>query len=244
MIIGRFKRGDRVFKGLVEGDRIYFVDEPGFAFLSDVEILPPVRPGKIIALALNYRAHAVEMEKPLPSEPLIFLKPPSAVIGYGETILLPSMSRRVDYEGELGVVMGRRAQKVSYEEALDYVMGYTCFNDVTARDLQKKDGLFARAKGFDTFAAIGPWIETQLDPSSLSIRTRLNGGAVQDGNTSDMLFDVPALVSFISCIMTLEPGDVIATGTPPGVGPLSPGDEVEVEVEGIGRLLNPVALGE
>ncbi len=241
MRIGCFKSGDRVFKGLVEGDRVYFVDGPGFACLSEVEILPPVKPGKIIALALNYKAHAAEMGKPLPPEPLIFLKPPSAVIGYGEAILLPPMSQRVDYEGELGVVMGRRAREVSPEEALDYVMGYTCFNDVTARDLQRKDGLFARAKGFDTFAVMGPWIETELDPSSLTVRTYLNKKVVQDGNTSDMIFDVPALVSFISRIMTLEPGDVIATGTPPGVGPLSPGDEVEVEVEGIGSLVNPVA---
>ena len=242
MKLGIFKLGERAFRGVVEEDRIYPLEGKGFYDVRELQILPPVRPGKIVALALNYRAHAAEMKKPLPPEPLIFLKPSTSVIGHGDDILLPSMSQRVDYEGELGVVMGKRARGVSQEEALDYVMGYTCFNDVTARDLQSKDGLFTRAKGFDTFAVLGPWIETHLDPFSLDIRTYLNGQVVQEGNTSNLIFDVPALVNFVSCIMTLEPGDIIATGTPPGVGPLSPGDKVEVEIEGIGKLTNPVAV--
>lgn len=242
MKLGIFKLGDRAFRGAVEEDRVYPLEGRGFYNIEELKILPPVRPGKIVALALNYRSHADEMEMPLPQEPLIFLKPPSAVIGHGDTILLPSMSKRVDYEGEIGVIIGKRTRGVSPKEALEYVMGYTCFNDVTARDLQSKDGLFTRAKGFDTFAVIGPWIETRLDPFSLSIRTRLNGQVVQEGNTSDLIFDVPTVVSFVSRIMTLEPGDVIAMGTPPGVGPLSPGDTVEVEIDGIGRLTNPVAV--
>ena len=241
MKLGIFKFGDRAFRGVVEGDRVYPLEGKGFYDVEELQILPPVRPGKIVALALNYKSHAAEMNKPLPTEPLIFLKPPSAVIGHGDTILLPPMSKRVDYEGEIGVVIGKRARGVSPKEALEYVMGYTCFNDVTARDLQSKDGLFARAKGFDTFAVIGPWIETRLDPSSLNICTRLNNQVVQAGNTSDLIFDIPTVVSFVSHIMTLEPEDVIAMGTPPGVGPLSPGDTVEVEIEGIGKLTNPVA---
>ncbi len=242
MKLGTFKLGDVVFRGVVEEGKVYSLKGPQSYRLDEVRILVPVQPSKVVAVALNYKAHAAEMGKPLPDEPLIFIKPPSAVIGHGDAILLPSMAGRVDYEGELGVVIGKKARGVPPEEALEYVMGYVCFNDVTARDLQKKDGLFARSKGFDTFAVIGPWMETSLDPSQLTIRTYLNGHLVQEGNTSDMIFGVPQLISFISHIMTLEPGDVIATGTPPGIGPLSPGDRVEVEVEGIGRLSNPVMV--
>jgi len=242
MKLGTFKVGEKIFRGVIEGERVYSLEVARNYPLEEVKVLPPVQPSKVVALALNYKAHAAEMGKPLPPEPLIFIKPPSAVIGPGDAILLPAMAGRVDYEGELGVVIGKRARGVSLSEALEYVMGYVCFNDVTARDLQKKDGLFARAKGFDTFAVIGPWIETSLDPSRVNVRTYLNGQLVQEGNTSDMIFDVPHLISFISRIMTLEPGDVIATGTPPGIGPLSPGDRVEVEVEGIGRLSNPVSV--
>ncbi len=242
MKLGTFQIKEKVFQGVVEKDRVYSLEGPRSYLLEEVKVLPPVHPSKIVAVALNYKAHASEMGKPLPQEPLIFIKPPSSVIGHGDAILLPSMAGRVDYEGELGVVIGRETKGVSPQEALECVMGYVCFNDVTARDLQKKDGLFARAKGFDTFAVIGPWIETSLDPSCLSIRTYLNGHIVQEGNTSDMIFNVVHLISFISHVMTLEPGDVIATGTPPGIGPLSPGDRVEIEVEGIGRLVNTVAV--
>ncbi|RLD98991.1 MAG: hypothetical protein DRI91_01875 [Aquificota bacterium] len=242
MKLGTFQIKDKVFQGVVEEDKVYSLEGPRSYLLEELKVLPPVHPSKIVAVALNYKAHAAEMGKPLPPEPLIFIKPPSAVIGHGDAILLPSMAGRVDYEGELGVIIGREARGVSPQEALDYVMGYTCFNDVTARDLQKKDGLYARAKGFDTFAVVGPWLETALDPSRVTVRTYLNGQVVQEGSTSDMIFSVPYLISFVSHVMTLEPGDVIATGTPPGVGPLSPGDTVEVEVGGIGRLVNPVAV--
>jgi 2-keto-4-pentenoate hydratase/2-oxohepta-3-ene-1,7-dioic acid hydratase in catechol pathway len=173
----------------------------------------------------------------LPEDPIIFIKPPSAAIGPGGEIIYPSSSKHVDYEGELAVVIGKRAKNISSSFASDYILGYTCFNDVTARDLQQKDGQWTRAKSFDTFAPLGPWI-ADIDPSELDIRTRVNGIFKQDSNTSDLIFSVPRLVEFISQIMTLEPGDVIATGTPPGVGPLKSGDVVEIEIEGIGVLRN------
>lgn len=210
--------------------------------LDLVKLLAPCEPTKIIALGLNYRDHAAEMRWELPEEPLIFLKPPSAVIGPGEPILYPPQSRRVDYEAELAVVIGRRAQAVSAAEALDYVWGYTCFNDVTARDLQKKDGQFTRSKSFDTFAPLGPWIETEIaDPHQITVEAYVNGERRQHSHTGNLVFDIPTLISFISHIMTLLPGDVIATGTPAGVGPLQIGDQVEIRLGGIGSLINPVA---
>ena len=193
-----------------------------------------------MGVGLNYRAHALEMGKPLPAEPLLFLKPPSAVIGPGTPIVLPPGYARVDYEGELGVVIGRRARNVTVARALEYVDGLTCALDITVRDLQKRDVQFTRAKGFDTFCPLGPVIARGLDPSRLRLRTRLNGLVRQDSITEDLIFSVPELVAFVSGVMTLEPGDVISTGTPPGVGPLAPGDLVEVEIEGIGILRNPV----
>lgn len=197
-------------------------------------------PSKIIGIGVNYRAHAAEMGKALPDEPLMFLKPRSAMIGTGEAIERPAGYDRVDYEGELGVVIGRRARRVARGAALDHVMGLVCVNDVSVRDLQKKDGQWARAKGFDTFCPIGPRIVAGLDPSRLAIKTRVNGVVRQDSSTADLIFDVPALIAFVSAHMTLEVGDVITTGTPAGVGNLSPGDEVEVEIEGIGVLTNRV----
>jgi 2-keto-4-pentenoate hydratase/2-oxohepta-3-ene-1,7-dioic acid hydratase in catechol pathway len=199
-----------------------------------------MQPGKIIGIGTNYRLHAIEMGKPLPDEPLIFLKPPSAVIGNGDPIQRPSGYEKVEYEGELGVVIKERTQRISRERALDAVAGYTCVNDVTVRDLQKKDGQWARAKGFDTFCPIGPRVVPGLDPTNLRIVTRLNGQVRQDSSTSDMIFDVATLVSFCSHHMTLEAGDVITTGTPAGVGNMVPGDVVEIEIEGIGILRNPV----
>lgn len=199
-----------------------------------------LRPSKIVGIGQNYRAHAAEMGKGIPEEPLMFLKPPSAVIADGMPIERPAGYERVDYEGELGVVIGKRAHRVARERALDYVAGYTCVNDVTVRDLQKKDGQWTRAKGFDTFCPMGPRIATGLDPAKLRITTRVNGVIKQDSSTSDLIFDVPTLISFVSQHMTLEEGDVISTGTPSGVGPLQPGDVVEVEIEGIGVLRNPV----
>jgi len=197
-------------------------------------------PSKIIGIGVNYRAHATEMGKGLPEEPLMFLKPRSAMIASGEPIERPAGYERVDYEGELGVVIGHRARQVSRERALEVVMGFVCVNDVSVRDLQKRDGQFTRAKGFDTFCPIGPRIVAGLDPSKLAIATRVNGALKQDSSTSDLIFDVPTLIAFVSRHMTLEVGDVITTGTPSGVGNLTPGDEVEVEIEGIGILKNSV----
>ena len=197
-------------------------------------------PSKIIGIGLNYRAHAIEMGKGLPEEPLIFLKPRSAMIPGGDAIERPGGYERVDYEAELGVVIGRRARRVPREHALDVVMGFTCVNDVSVRDLQKRDVQYTRAKGFDTFCPIGPRIVAGLDPSKLAIKTRLNGVVKQDSSTSDLIFDVPTLIAFCSTYMVLEPGDVISTGTPSGVGNLTPGDVVEIEIEGIGILKNPV----
>ncbi len=208
--------------------------------LEEVELLAPCIPTKVVAVGLNYRDHARELGMPLPEEPMIFLKPPSSVIGPGKEIILPRASKQVEHEAELAVVIGTRAKDVPEDQAMDYILGFTCLNDVTARDLQKKDVQFTRSKGFDTFCPLGPWIETELDPSDLEVRSTVNGEIRQDSRTSRLIHGVPALLSFISSIMALEPGDVIATGTPSGVGPLRPGDEVTVEVEGVGSLVNPV----
>jgi 2-keto-4-pentenoate hydratase/2-oxohepta-3-ene-1,7-dioic acid hydratase in catechol pathway len=207
---------------------------------SDEGHLVDLIPSKIVGIGQNYRAHAVEMGKGIPAEPLMFLKPRSAMIGHGDPIERPDGFDRVDYEGELGVVIGRRARRVTRDDALDVVMGFVCVNDVTVRDLQKKDGQWTRAKGFDGFCPIGPRIAAGLDPSDLRITTRVNGAIKQDSSTSDLIFDVPRLIEFVTAHMTLEPGDVISTGTPAGVGNLAPGDVVEVEIAGIGVLSNPI----
>ena len=199
-----------------------------------------LRPSKVIGIGQNYRAHALEMGKGIPEEPLMFLKPPSAIISDGDSIRRPAGFERVDYEGELGIVIGTRAHRVTRAAALTHVDGYVCINDVTVRDLQKKDGQWTRAKGFDTFCPIGPRVVAGLDPSNLRIQTRVNGVTKQDSSTADLIFDVPTLIAFVSQHMTLEPGDVISTGTPSGVGNLSVGDIVEVEIAGIGVLRNPV----
>lgn len=205
---------------------------------SQVKLLAPCEPSKIIAMGLNYHSHVKEMDLPMPNSPLTFLKPPTAVIGPGENINYPSVSVRVYYEGELAVVIKKPVWRVSVEDALDYVLGYACFNDVTARDLQNHDGQWTRAKGFDTFAAIGPWIETELDPGNLDLETYLNGNLKQQGNTADLIYSVPEIISFISNVMTMLPGDIIATGTPSGVGPMYPGDTVEVRIPSVGTLRN------
>ena len=204
-------------------------------------VLAPTVPSKIVCVGRNYADHAKELGNEAPAEPIIFLKPPSAVLAPEGTIVRPAASQRVDFEGELVIVIGREAKDVKAARWRDYVRGFTCANDVTARDLQKKDVQFTRGKSFDTFCPLGPWIETDLDPSSLRLTTRVNGEARQNGKTSDMIFPCDFLVEFISSIMTLLPGDVILTGTPAGVGPLQAGDVVEVEVEGIGTLRNHVA---
>jgi len=214
--------------------------------LEDVRLLAPVLPSKIIGIGLNYAAHAAEFSKDAPQEtPLIFMKPSTAVIGPEDDIVLPDhMSHRVDYEGEMGLVIGRRTRDVSVKEAEKHIFGYTCINDVTARDLQGRDKLFTRAKGFDTFAPIGPWIETsveyEFEPMKTRIETFLNGERRQDATALNMMFNIFELVSFISKVMTLLPGDVIASGTPAGVGPMAAGDRVEVRINGIGSLFNNV----
>ncbi len=200
---------------------------------------------KVVAIGKNYAAHAAEMDSQVPDEPLMFLKPNTSVCGPGDPIFYPRQSENVHYEGELAVVIGRICRDVPVEKATDVIHGYTIANDVTARDLQKKDVQFTRAKGFDSFCPIGPWIETDLDPQTfndgVSIQTHLNGDLVQNGSTKDMIFDIPALIAHISSVMTLLPGDVILTGTPEGVGPMNVGDEVEVSIAGIGTLTNKVA---
>ena len=209
--------------------------------LDEVTLLPPVIPSKLICVGRNYVAHAREHDAEVPDVPLLFLKPPSAVIGPGETIVLPPQSQQVEHEAELVVVIGRRGRWIAPEEVQDHILGYTVGNDVTARDLQFRDGQWSRAKGFDTFCPIGPWIETDLDPSDALITCHVNGEMRQMASTRDMVFSVRQLIAFASSVMTLEPGDLLLTGTPAGVGPLLPGDEVVVTVEGIGSLGNPVA---
>ena len=229
--------------GVLKGDPLY----AGFELagrkvpLDDVRLLAPVIPrSKVVCVGINYRRHAAELGGDVPEEPLIFLKPNTSVIGPGEPILYPSQSSDVHFEGELAVVIGRICRDVAAEDAAKVIFGYTVANDVTARDLQAKDGQWARSKGFDTFCPLGPWIETNLDPSNLRVTTALNDEPKQDGHTSDMVFSVPDIVEYVSSFMTLLPGDVILTGTPEGVGPMSVGDTVSVTVEGIGTLTNRV----
>lgn len=206
-----------------------------------MKLLEPIRPSKIVCVGRNYREHAAELGNKMPDEPLLFLKAPSAIISSGGEIVLPSASQQVEHEGELGVVIGRETRNIgSHEDPLSYVLGYTCVNDVTARDLQRKDVQFTRGKSFDTFCPVGPWIETDIDPANATVETRVNGEVKQKGNTADMAFPVAFLIRYISEIMTLYPGDLIATGTPAGVSRLKPGDTVEVEVGGIGTLVNRV----
>jgi 2-keto-4-pentenoate hydratase/2-oxohepta-3-ene-1,7-dioic acid hydratase in catechol pathway len=210
--------------------------------MGDVRLLPPVVPSKIVGIGRNYRAHAEELGHPIPTTPLIFLKPSTAVIGPYDPIGYPEMSARVDYEGELAVVIRKKTRQLRDGDAVeDHILGYTCFNDITARDLQEKDVQFTRAKSFDTFAALGPCIVTDLEPGALHLKTFLNGKLVQSASTAHLIFPVAALVRFVSRVMTLNPGDLIATGTPSGVGPMKPGDRVDVQIEEIGVLSNTVA---
>jgi 2-keto-4-pentenoate hydratase/2-oxohepta-3-ene-1,7-dioic acid hydratase in catechol pathway len=205
--------------------------------LAGLKLLPPCLPTKIVCLGLNYHSHIAEFKGEEPQNPILFLKPLTAIIGPGDNIVLPN-SGRIDYEGELAVVMGKKAKDVSKKQALKYVLGYTCFNDVTDRIAQKIDGQWTRAKGFDTFASFGPWIDTGIDPSDLLLETYRNGELKQSQRTSEMIFSIPEVISFISGVMTLLPGDIIATGTPAGIGPMKPGDKVEVKIEKLGILVN------
>lgn len=250
MRIVRFKAGIKICNGVLCGEKIRAIDGEPFGEirylddtfrLDEVKLLAPCAPSKIVAIGLNYRSHAEETRNPVPQSPIMFLKPPTAVIGPEENIVYPPSTTRVDYECELGVVIGKKTRMVSEEEALGYVLGYTCFNDVTARDHQRDDVQWTRGKGHDTFAPFGPWIETELEPGNLDISTVVNGEIKQHGNTQDLIFSVPYLISFISQVMTLLPGDVIATGTPAGIGPIKPGDTVEIKIEKIGTLKNYVS---
>jgi len=211
--------------------------------LAQATLLAPTEPTKIIGIGLNYHAHvqASFSADKAPDHPLIFLKPPSSVIGPGEKIIHPPQSQRVDYEAELGVIIGKEARRVPADRAADYIFGLTCVNDVTARDLQKTDGQWSRAKGFDTFCPVGPWAVCGLDYSDLLVEGILNGEIMQSGRTSRMIFKIPELISYVSSVMTLLPGDIISTGTPAGIAPMKPGDRIEVRVEGIGSLVNQMA---
>lgn len=252
MQLVRFYAFGRHLFGTLEGDDIHVHEGDPFdgpttptgKLLSRevAHLLPPVRPSKIVCVGSNYRAHCEEMGRPVPERPTLFLKAPSALIAHEQAIALPADVGRVDFEGELAVVIGRRMKGVAPDAVLSHVFGYTVLNDVSARDFQRSDVQFTRAKGIDTFCPLGPYIETELgaDPNALRLVTRVNGVVKQDSRTSDMVFSVETLLSFISRYMTLEPGDVVATGTPQGVGPLTPGDVVSVSIEGLGTLENPV----
>ena len=249
MLIARFTTGEDPRFGVVEGEQLAVVSgDPLYTpiqftgervALDDARLLAPVIPrSKVIGIGRNYAEHAAELGNEVPAEPLVFLKPNTSVAGPGDPIVLPPASSEVHYEGELAVVIGRVCRDVPRERVGEVVLGYTCANDVTARDLQKSDGQWWRAKGYDSFCPLGPWLATGLDATDLRVTTRLDGETVQDGRTSQMVHDVPSLVAFVSSAMTLLPGDVLLTGTPAGVGPLRPGARVEVEVEGIGVLTN------
>lgn len=253
MRLVRFRFGDRIATGAVEpgSDAVRVLQGTFFEDpiptgeevpLDDVRLLAPVLPSKVVCLAKNYAEHAAEFGGDVPEEPLTFLKPSTSVIGPGDPIPLLPISRRVDYEGELAVVIGRLARRVRTEDAFRYVLGYTCGNDVSLRDLQTKDGQWTRAKGFDGSCPLGPWIETVLDPGDVRIETRVNGETRQFASTAEMVFGVATLIEHVTSFMTLLPGDVLMTGTPEGVGPLGPGDRVEVEIEGLGVLSNTVEV--
>ncbi|GMA40430.1 fumarylacetoacetate hydrolase family protein [Mobilicoccus caccae] len=254
MRIARFTTGDEPRYGVVqgEGDEQWLAEVAGDPLytpvsgtgqrveLADARLLSPVIPrSKIIGIGRNYADHAKEMGSDLPDKPLMFLVPNTAVIGPGDPVVIPDLTEEVSYEGELAVIIGRMCKDVPADRVKDVIFGYTCANDVTARDLQRDDGQWARAKGLDTFCPLGPWIQTDLDPEDVGIVTRRDGEVVQDGRTADMIFDVPTLVEACSRAFTLLPGDVILTGTPAGVGPVTAGQRVEVEIEGIGTLTNP-----
>lgn len=244
---------ERIVYALAQGDDLCEIDgdifegyRPGAPIpdgLPSVRVLAPVAPTKIVAVGLNYRDHAAEQGKALPAEPLIFIKPSTAVIGPGDPIRLPAGAGRVDHEAEVGVVIKRRAYQVPAARALEYVLGVTCVNDVTARDIQRRENQYTRPKGFDTFAPVGPAVAVGLDPSALDVEGLVNGTVRQQSSTRQLIFPVPQLVAFISAVMTLLPGDIIATGTPAGIGPLVPGDVVTVGVSGVGELVNPVVEG-
>lgn len=250
MKIYRYKHKNKSSYGILKGEVLFPVEGSIFGEfeikeqgvpISEVLLLSPVKPTKIVAVGANYKNHVLEMGRKLPEEPLIFLKPASAVVGPNDIIIYPRMAKRVDYEGELALIIRKKTYGLDDDEDVkDYILGYTCFNDVTARDLQGKDVQFTRSKSFDTFAPVGPCIATDADPSRMRLKTFLNGKLKQSSSTRNLIFPVPFLVRFISRIMTLFPGDIITTGTPAGIGPMYPGDRVDVQIEGIGTLSNTV----
>ncbi len=246
MKICRFSKDENLRIGIVEGEEIWVCDTElrkteELWYTNEVKVLAPVKPSKIVCVGRNYAEHAAELGNDVPKEPLLFLKAPSAVIASGEPIVIPSQSVQVEHEGELAVIIGRLCKSLSVDdEPFKYVLGYTCLNDVTARDIQRKDVQFTRGKSFDTFCPIGPYIETELDVTDIRVTTRVNGTIMQDSRTSQMVFPVDFLIRYISSMMTLLPGDVIATGTPSGVSKLSSNDVCQVDIEGIGTLTSPV----
>ena len=248
MKLVRFLVQDRPTYGVLNNDEVTEIEGDFFSLktlkarhaLADITLLAPCVPTKVVAAGLNYRDHAQELGLAVPEEPILFLKPPTTVIGPGEAIIYPQMSAQVDFEAELAIVIKDQTRDIAPEEARDHILGYTCANDVTARDLQRKDGQWTRAKSFDTFCPIGPWVETELDPDDLLVESYLNGKQRQSSRTSQFIFPVDLLVSFVSRVMTLFPGDFVLTGTPVGIGPMQGGDEIEVRIEGIGSLRNTV----
>jgi len=251
MKLYRFIHNGEIYYGALDGVELAYLTGDIFGDfdatdklvkLDEVKVLAPTAPSKVVALGLNYRDHAKEMGLPIPEEPIVFMKPATAVIGPDDDIIYPAggITTRVDYEAELGIVIGKKAKDVKAQAAADYILGYTCVNDVTARDLQARDGQWTRAKSFDTFCPIGPCIETELDTADLKVRAVLNGKTVQESSTRELIFNVPKIVELISQVMTLLPGDIIATGTPPGIGPMDPGDVITISVEGVGSLTNHI----
>lgn len=249
MRLVRCKHNSGLHWGLVKGSDVFLLKDTPFRKivpsktsipLSKIKFAVPADPTKIVLVGLNYRDHAAELNMPLPIDPVIFLKPATALLAHGQKIVLPRGVDRLDYEAELALVIRKEAKNIPPEDASKYILGYTCLNDVTARDVQKKDGQWTRAKSFDTFCPVGPWVETDFDPGNSTIICRLNGAVRQRSQTTNLIFSVPYLVSFVSRVMRLFPGDIISTGTPPGVGAMKPGDHVEVEVCGIGVLKNSV----
>jgi len=250
MRLARFAYKKMVSWGIIEGRQIAGLKGDPYkkiiksgkkVSLSKVRLLVPAQPSKIICVGLNYRDHAAEMNMPLPDSPIIFLKPNTSLIACQEKIIYPKICFRLDYEAELALVIKKEGRNIKPSEAKKYILGYTCLNDVTARDLQKKDGQWTRAKSFDTFCPVGPWLETELDPSNVKIKAILNAKVKQNSTTANFIFKVEQIVAFVSNIMTLLPGDIISTGTPAGVGPMNKGDRIRIEIEGIGGLDNQVA---
>lgn len=252
MYIGRFVREGEVFYGNVEHEAVYKIDGDIYQdhnitdekyLLDDLTLLPPSSPSKIILAGLNYKDHASELGLEIPDEPVLFLKPSTSIITHNESIIYPSISQQVDYEAELAFIINKTVCQVKKEEAYDCILGYTCFNDVTARDLQKRDGQWTRAKSFDTFSPFGPYIyipNHDFDPHNLKVQAKLNDEVKQDSSTENLIFKIDYLIEFISQVMTLYPGDVISTGTPPGIGPMKKGDTIEISIEKVGSLINKV----